>query len=143
MIKQFTHYGYSYSDSASIGTAYAGFAVTADATNSPTSAAFPDDCFIDSIEFEASGIASGENVTVYLARDSGGLVPITTDQLAGATQAPTLVTGATTSGGYTFTVGKDFHFDPSVANTTRGTLYVFAKVATGAITANIRVNWRS
>ena len=143
MIKQFTKYGYSYSHNDTINTTYnnTGFAVTSDATNSPSAVSFPNDCYIDSIELEGSGVAVGENVTLYLARDSAGAVPITTDALPGASQAPTLRTGS--NGGYSFAVGKDYHFDSSVTNSTSGTLYLFAKTAAGAITANIRVNWRS
>jgi len=142
-IKQFTRFGYSYSHGDSITTSYnnTGFSITADTTNSPASLAVPSHCFLESIEFEASGVAVGENVTIYLARDSAGAVPITSDQLAGASQAPTIRTGSV--GGYSFTIGKDFHFDSSVSNSSDGTLYLFAKTAAGNLSVNIRLNWRA
>ena len=146
MIKEFTKYGYSYSHNNNIGSGYnaSGIAVTSDATNSPGAVAFPDDCYIDSIELEASGLASNEIINIFLARDSAGAVPITTATLEGSSQLPTIRTG--TVGGYSFGVGKDYHFDASVTNTTRGTIYFFAKVLSGgdtAVTVNVRINWRA
>jgi hypothetical protein len=141
MIKEFTTFGYSYHHAAALSGTYAVLALTADATNSPNSAAFPAGCYIDSIEFELSGTAAAEKVTMFLARDSAGAAALTTDQLAGATQAPTIRTG--TVGGCNFTVSKDFHYDSGVSNSAVGTIYVVAKVATGASTANIRINWRA
>ena len=46
-------------------------------------------------------------------------------------------------GGFTFTIGKDFHFDSSVSDVSDGTLYLFAKAATGNLSVNIRLNWRA
>ena len=142
-IKEFTRFGYSYCHNQTVGTSYnsTGFALTADTSNSPSSLSFPAHCYIESIGLEASGVAAGENITIYLARDSAGAVPITTASLAGATQAPTIRTG--TVGGYVYSVDKDFHFDSSVSNSTNGTLYLYAKTATGSVTVNIRINWRA
>jgi hypothetical protein len=140
-IKEFTSFGYSYKHNASLSENYAAFELTADATNSPNSAAVPAGCYLDSIEFELTSTAVAEKVTMFLARDSAGAVPITTDQIAGATQAPTIKTGSV--GGCSFTVGKDFHFDSSVSNASIGSLYVVAKLPAGhTSTAKIRLNWR-
>tara|TARA_Y100001938_G_scaffold151151_1_gene246599 strand:- start:5887 stop:6204 length:318 start_codon:yes stop_codon:yes gene_type:complete len=104
----------------------------------------PNDAFLESIEFEISSIASSAaQVTVFLARDSAGDVPITSDQTAGATQ--TISSGKTTAGdgAVIWTISKDFHYDSEVASTTSGTLYVVAKLDTGTCTANVRLNWRA
>ena len=142
-IQEFTRFGYSYSHANNVGTSYnaTGFALTSDATNSPAALAVPANCYLESIELEASSVAAGENVTIYLARDSAGAVPLTTDQLAGATQAPTIRTGSV--GGFVYTIGKDFHLDSTVSNSTQGTIYLFAKSATGALAVNVRLNWRA
>ena len=142
-IKQFTRFGYSYSHGDSITSTYnaTGFALTADTSNSPSSLAVPAHCFLESIELQATGVAASEDVTIFLARDSAGAVPITSDQVAGATQTPTIRTGSV--GGYSFTIGKDFHFDSSVSDVSDGTLYLFAKAATGNLSVNIRLNWRA
>jgi hypothetical protein len=143
MIRQFTKYGYSYVHQETLGTGYnsAGFEITKDTSNSPSSSDFPDHCYIDSIELEASGVASTENVQIFLARDSAGAVPVTTAMLSGSTQAPTIRTGSV--GGYSYSINKDYHFDSSVANTTSGKIYLFARTTTGAVVINARVNWRS
>ena len=73
-IQEFTRFGYSYSHANNVGTSYngTGFALTSDATNSPAALAVPANCYLESIELEASSVAAGENVTIYLARDSAG-----------------------------------------------------------------------
>tara|TARA_R100001510_G_scaffold49993_1_gene48678 strand:- start:354 stop:815 length:462 start_codon:yes stop_codon:yes gene_type:complete len=140
-IKQFTHFGYSYKHNASLTDSYSVFELTVDATNSPNSAAVPSSCHLDSIEFELSSTDATEKVTMFLARDSAGVVPITTDQLSTAEQVPTIITGS--AGGCSFTIGKDFHFDSSVTNATIGSIYVAAKLPSGkSSTAKIRLNWR-
>tara|TARA_R100000406_G_scaffold33539_1_gene22061 strand:- start:7 stop:438 length:432 start_codon:yes stop_codon:yes gene_type:complete len=143
MIKEFTKYGYSYAHNNTVGTTYnsTGFALTRDATNSPRSSNFPDDCYVGSIELEATGVVLGENVQIYLARDSEGLVPITSATLGGSIQSPTIRTGS--SGGYSYTIGKDYHFDDSVSNTESGKIFLFARTTSGSCTFNARVNWRS
>ena len=108
------------------------FPVTNDSTNSTRAAAMPNDAYLESVEFEISSIASSAaKVTVYLARDSAGDVPITTTALAGSEQTITTGLATATDGAVVFTA------------TTPGTLYVVAKTDTGTCTANIRLNWRS
>jgi hypothetical protein len=150
MIQQFTKYGYSVPAAATnVNANYSVIAVSNLAVNKK-SAAVPDDCFLDSIEFKLSGVDAITNtITMFLSRDSLGLIPITSDELGGATQTVTTsVTGATT-GGVSFTIGKDYHFDYSVNNVTAGTLYVCVKTGdTGGGTAtitvdNIWLNWRA
>ncbi len=144
MIRQFTKFGYSYGHAMSLSSSYVVQAVTLDKTNSSRSASVPNDAFLESIEFEISSIASSAaQVTVFLARDSAGDVPITSDQTAGATQ--TISSGKTTAGdgAVIWTISKDFHYDSEVASTTSGTLYVVAKLDTGTCTANVRLNWRA
>tara|TARA_R110000824_G_scaffold101193_7_gene240424 strand:+ start:9694 stop:10122 length:429 start_codon:yes stop_codon:yes gene_type:complete len=142
MIKQFSSYGYSVSTAdVAIGTGYTAFPITALAANQK-SFTVPDDCFLESVEFELSSIAASDTVTLFIARDSAGLVPITSDALSGATQTVTLSVGASTTGGVSFTINKDYHFDTVVGNATSGTIYVCAK-ANAACVANIRLNWRA
>ena len=142
MIRSFTSYGFSYHDSATIGTGYTVFAVTVDTTNSPQSAKFPTQCFIDSVEFELASIAASDTITMFLARDSSGNVPLTPDSTSGSTQTVTVGKTTSTVGGVVFTVGKDFHYDGGVTGGTTGTIYVVAK-ANAACTGNIRVTWRA
>ena len=143
MIKSYTHFGYSYhhgsTSPANITTAFQVFPVTVDTTNSTNSASFPDDCNIQSIEFEITALSGAANVTMFLARDSAGDIPITNEY----TQNVTIGDTTTTKAGAIFSNEIDYHFDGSVANTTRGTIYVVAKVNSGTPTANIRVNWRA
>ena len=144
MIQQFTRYGYSVSTiGVTVGTGYTAFPITSLAANQK-SGAIPDDCFLESVEFELSGIdAITDTVTVFIARDSAGLIPITSDALGGATQTVTMsVAGAATTGGVSFTINKDYHFDPVVSGATSGPIYVCAK-ATASCVANIRLNWRA
>ena len=143
MIQQFTKFGYSCVSNVAIGTSYSATAITNLVANKKSSVV-PDDCFLESIEFELSGIdAVTDTVTVFIARDSAGLIPITSDELSGATQVVTTSVGATTTGGVSFTINKDYHFDTTVANATSGTIYVCAKAAGACVAENIRLNWRS
>jgi len=146
MIQSFTKYGYSYHDSGTapttITTSYQVFPVTVDATNSTNSAVFPDDCNIQSIEFEipALGSPGASSITMFLARDSAGDIPITNEY----TQNITVGATTPTKVGAIFSDEIDYHFDGSVANTSRGTIYVVAKkTGGGTTTASIRVNWRA
>ncbi|HIA03660.1 MAG TPA: hypothetical protein EYN66_17440 [Myxococcales bacterium] len=146
MIKTYTHYGYSYHHAGTapttLTTSYQAFPVTADTTNSPRSLVFPDDCSLVTVEFEVTAKSTAVSITMYLARDSAGVVPFTPHTTSGATQ--TISIGSTPSkGSALFGIDDDFHYDGSVANTTSGTLYVIAKADAGTPTANIRVSWRS
>ena len=86
-IRSFTSFGYSACAFKSSGgtsgaptsltTSYQAFPVTVDATNSVNSSSFPDDCEIQAIEFEFTARDSATSVTMYLARDSAGDIPIT------------------------------------------------------------------
>jgi len=143
MIQQFTKYGYSCSaENVAIGTGYAANAVTVLAANKK-SGVVPDDCYLESIELELSSIAAADTVTLFIARDSAGLIPITSDALGGATQTVTLSVGASTTGGVNFTIGKDYHFDTTVTNATSGTIYVCTKASAACVAENIRLNWRA
>ena len=143
MIQSFTKFGYSSHDAGTaptaLATTYSTFPVTVDATNSTNSASFPDDCNIQSIEFEITALSGAASVTMFLARDSAGDIPITNEY----TQNVTVGDTTTTKAGAIFSNEIDYHFDGSVSNTSRGTIYVVAKVDSGTPTANIRVNWRS
>lgn len=144
MIQQFTKYGYSCSaENRTIGTGYAAHAITTLAANKK-SGVVPDDCFLESIEFELSGIdAATDTVTIFIARDSAGLIPITSDELSGASQTVTTSIGDATTGAVSFTIGKDYHFDTTVTNATSGTIYVCAKASGACVAENIRLNWRA
>jgi hypothetical protein len=119
------------------------FPVTIDATNSPDAGNFPDSCNIQSIEFEFTALSTATTVTVYLARDSNGDIPITPGSTTGATQTITKKLSNSTKGGAAFIVNNDYHRDSDVANTNQYTIYVIAKVDAGTPTANIRINWRA
>ena len=155
MIQQFTKYGYSFcafkssngtpGAPTSLTTSYQAFPVTVDATNSVNSSAFPSDCEIQAIEFEFTARDSATAVTMYLARDSAGDLPITIPE------SENIVNGITTAtkGGTAFSSLVDFHFDggstsAALTGTSRGTLYVIAK-QTGGTNAigNIRIYWRA
>lgn len=144
MIQQFTKYGYSCSALQEvIGTSYSAIALTSLATNNKASVV-PDDCFLESIEFELSGIDDPtDTVTIFIARDSAGLIPITSDELSGATQTVTTSISATVTGAVSFTISKDYHFDTTVTNATSGTIYVCAKANAACVAENIRLNWRA
>jgi hypothetical protein len=88
MIRQFTKFGYStILTSASLTTSYSVIALTGLASNKK-STSVPDDCFLDSIELELADVASSDTVTIFLARDSAGKVPVTIEA-ADATQTVT------------------------------------------------------
>tara|TARA_R100000005_G_C4986657_1_gene194816 strand:- start:1257 stop:1607 length:351 start_codon:yes stop_codon:yes gene_type:complete len=107
------------------------------------STSVPDDCFLDSIELELSSVASSDTVTIFLARDSAGKVPVTIEA-ADATQTVTMSAAAgSTTGGVSYTIGKDYHFDTTVSNTTSGTLYLVAKASAATTVENVHLNWRS
>ena len=150
MIQQFTKYGYSVpSGTTNINANYSVIAVTNLAGNKKSSRV-PDDCFLESVELQLSGIDAVTNtITIFLARDSAGLIPLTSDELGGATQTVTTSVASSATGGVVFSINKDYHFDTIVTNASSGTLYVCAKTGdTGGGTAtitieNIRLNWRA
>ena len=153
MIQSFTKFGYSYhhgsTSPANITTTYQVFPVTVDATNSTNSASFPDDCNIQSIEFEVTTVGHGSTITMYLARDSAGDVPFTNP----STENITVGLGDATKGGAIFSNEIDYHFDggsgagTAITGTSRGTIYIVARKAdsggSDATVTNIRVNWRA
>ena len=153
MIQSFTKYGYSACSVKAAGgttgaptaftTAYQVFPVTIDDTNSENSGSFPDDCNIQSIEFELSTRNSATAVTMYLARDSSGHIPITNPASENILQTDS--GGSGLSGGAAFSSEIDYHVDGSVSNATRGTLYVVALFTNsgGSARGTIRVNWRA
>jgi|TARA_R100000458_G_C8273257_1_gene248109 hypothetical protein len=144
MIRQFTKFGYSVpTQSFAVGTSYSVVPLTGISGNKKSSAV-PDDAFLESIEIQLSAIAASDTITIFLARDSAGLIPITTDQAAEATQAVTLSAAASTTGGVSFTVGKDYHFDPTVTlNTSSGSIFLAIKASAACTAENVRLNWRA
>tara|TARA_A100001391_G_scaffold195894_1_gene173733 strand:- start:666 stop:1121 length:456 start_codon:yes stop_codon:yes gene_type:complete len=117
-------------------------------TDVSESSKVPFSCYLDSLELELSGISDGDKVTVYLARDAAGNVPLTSAHLDGATQRVTVLTGGSTTGGCNFQIHKEFHFDSTVSGATAGTLYLAIKcVDSGGVaapcTADARLNWRA
>tara|TARA_R110000824_G_scaffold26028_5_gene90042 strand:+ start:173 stop:610 length:438 start_codon:yes stop_codon:yes gene_type:complete len=145
MIQQFTKYGYScIASTANITSSYSVVALTNLPNANKKSAVVPDDCFLESIELQLSGIdATSDTVTIFLARDSAGLIPITSDELSGASQTVTTSVGGATTGGVSFTIGKDYHFDTTVTNATSGTLYLCAKSSATHTIEKAWLNWRA
>ena len=82
-------------------------------------------------------------VTMYLARDSSGHIPITNPASENILQTDS--GGVGLSGGAAFSSEIDYHVDGSVSNATRGTLYVVALFTNsgGSARGTIRVNWRA
>ena len=145
MIHSHSRAGYSFKNNASLTDSVQVFPVTKDATNSAQSASFPNSCNIQSIEISLTSISTGSmSVTAYLARDTGGLNPVTPGATSGATQAITYTDG-TAKGGVILAVNSDYHYDSSVTNVAEGTIYCIAYVSGSSQTAvaDIRVNWRA
>lgn len=144
MIQQFTKYGYScIATTANITSSYSVVALSNLAGNKK-SAVVPDDCFLESIELQLSGIDDvADTVTIFLSRDSAGLIPLTSDELSGATQTVTTSVAGATNGGVSFTIGKDYHFDTTVTNATSGTLYLCAKSSATHTIEKAWLNWRA
>ena len=143
----FNRSGFSIAYNVTIGTSEAIFACTADTTNAPNSYAFPHNGNIQSVEIYMTGLdgSGGLTIQMYMARDSGGLVPITPKGTSGSTQNISYTDG-TEKGGVVFQVNTDFNFDKDVANAKAGTVYVIAKIngaGAGDTQAAIRVNWRA
>tara|TARA_R100000149_G_C5875331_1_gene139121 strand:+ start:1832 stop:2284 length:453 start_codon:yes stop_codon:yes gene_type:complete len=147
-IRQFTKYGFAIKPQATItGT----FSIHEISSHNAVklSSDIPSSVYLDSVEISvAAGAAAGDELTMFLARDPAGDLPLTSTAPGGATQAVTLGLTTATVGAYNFTINKDFHFDDfATGSSTRGKLYVVAKcVDSGGsgktITANIRLNWR-
>lgn len=141
-----TGYSFCRSTTDQLTSSYVAFPVTKDATNSPQSSEFPNSCNIQSVELYLTRVSAvGLSVQLFLARDSGGLIPITPAEPSGATQAITYTdTSVPRKGGVAFVIDADYHYDSGVTNATTGTMYVVAKL-TSANTASvdIRVNWRA
>ena len=144
-IRQFTKYGYACIDQArSVTTSYSVIELTGRGQSvNKKSANVPDDCFLESIEFELSSISAADTVTMFLSRDSAGKNPVTSDSLAGATQKVTLSAASGTTGGVVFTIGKDYHFDTTTTNGNSGSLYLAVKASAACQADQIRLNWRS
>ena len=136
-------YHHNLTEPTTMSASFKAFKVGEDTTNSPSSERIPDTCNIQTVEFEFTTLGSATKVTMYLARDSNGSAGITPGSTSGATATLTegLVSG---KGSVSFDISRDYHFDSSVDNTERGSLYVIAKVdnAGGSPAANIRINWR-
>ena len=149
-INQFTRYGFAAANSA--GSAISGSAFTMHELKADSGIQFssnvPASAHIESIEFELTSIADGDQLTIFLCRDSAGDVPLTPQHTEGATQRVTTGVATATSGGCSFTINKDFHFDSTVTGATQGSLYVAAKCLSSAGSAApctataIRLNWR-
>ena len=135
-------YHHNTTDPVALSESFQAFPVTVDLTNNSGSDLFPDTCNIQSVEFDFVTKQDVSTVTMYIARDSSGSSAVTPGATSGATA--TITAGAGDTASAVFGVDTDYHFDPSVNNSTSGTVYVMAKVddATSNPTANIRVNWR-
>jgi hypothetical protein len=138
----FPHAGYSVGRGATVGTSYTVIALSSHA-DELTASQFPMWCEVIDVEMERLTVESGSptTVTMYLCRDSLGNKPITPGSTVGATATIDVGLGTAGLGGAVWSVGKDFHYAP-VASTTKGILYLAAKVDAGEITAHFRVNWR-
>lgn len=147
-IRQFTKYGFAMKPQATITGSFSIHEITS-APADKLSSDIPSSVYLDSIEFSvAAGAAAGDELTMFLARDSDGDLPLTSTAPGGATQTITIGHTTATKGAYNFTINKDFHFDDfATGSSTRGKLYVIAKCvdSSGAgktITSAIRLNWR-
>ena len=144
-IRTFSRFSYAYAHQISFNdTNFTAFEVAQDLTNSPESDRVPDSCEIKSVEFEFTADGSATQVTMYIARDSQGSAGITPGGTTGATAALTEGLSSNKSS-VVFEIDSDYHFDSSVSNTKKGSIYIIAKVnnATGTPTGNIRLNWRA
>ena len=147
MIRSFTRAGYSYGGGGGDGTEITSsgviVALTKDTTNSPESAAIPNFANLRTLEVQIVDIASSAaTLTVYLARDAAGDIPITPGATSGASQ--TIEVGQTTSdsGGVVFSLDTDYHYDSNAGGTV-GTLYAVLTTNTGTLDAKDRLTWRS
>ena len=148
MIKSFTRAGYSYGGGGGTGTQITTsgviLALTEDTTNSPESATVPNYANLRTLEVEIDTIAaSAAEVTMFLARDSVGNIPITPGKTSGATQTIQPGEGDATEGGVVFNLETDYHFDSGAANVTSGTLYAVLFTDTGTLDAKVRLTWRA
>ena len=150
-IQQFTKFGFSVAEAISVTGSLTVHALSSD-SDIKFSSAVPVSCYLDSIEFELSALTDGDIITMFLARDSAGDVPITSIHASGASQKATIGKTSTSAGsakgGCSFTIGKDFHYDSTVSNSAQGTLYLVVKCLDGSgsaapCTADVRLNWRA
>jgi hypothetical protein len=105
----------------------------------------PNDAYISSVEvnFTSLSATSGQIATLYLARDSGGLVAITPGNTDGSSQDIDYHHSTTNTGNVVFQVDTDYHIDSSVSNFTEGTIYAVLNLNSGTGNCEIRVNWRA
>jgi hypothetical protein len=84
-------------------TSFQVFACTADATNQANATNFPAHCILMGVEVELNGItaASGTEITMYVARDAAGDVPLTPSTTSGSVQEITFGKTTSTEGGVT------------------------------------------
>jgi len=125
-------------------TSFQVFACTADTTNHSNSANFPQHCILMAVEVELNGItaASGTTVTMYLARDAAGDVPLTPSTTSGAVQEITFGKTTSTEGGVIFPVEVDYHYFSETDTTDN--IYVCLKTSATAVKVkHIRVTWRA
>ena len=149
-IHHWTTFGYAYGRVTSDGlTATPSIvACTIDATNSRRSSIMPNDAYVSNIEVNLTSCATSggglpRTVTLYLARDSGGLMAVTPGNTDGSTQDIDFHHSTTTTGNVVFQVDTDYHIDSSVSNFTEGTLYAVIQTDRGTANCEIRVNWRA
>ena len=135
----FNHAGISYKHEAALTTSYQVFALTADATNAPRTAAVPDFAHFEHLAVEMDTIAGGaSSVTFFLARDLDGDIPLTAEQTA------SVQFGFTTAsdGSAIACIDLDYHYQ-QLAVETRGTVYVVIKTNAGTANGNLRLHWRA
>jgi phage tail sheath gpL-like len=134
----FNHAGISYKHQAALTTAYQVFALTADPTNCPRTAAVPTFALLKNTNFELDTIAGGASkVTYYLARDIAGDIPVT------GTLSADVVFGLTaaTNGTAIACIDLDYHYQGLAAEVI-GTLYLVVKLNAGTANCNVRQHWR-
>ena len=125
-------------------TSFQVFACTADATNQANSSNFPRHCILMGVEVELNGItaAAGTEITMYVARDAAGDVPLTPSTTSGAVQEISFGKTTSTEGAVLFPIEVDYHFFSETD--TADNIYVCLKTsATVVKVKHIRVNWRS
>jgi hypothetical protein len=135
----FNHAGISYKHEAALTTAYQVFTLTADPTNAPRTAVVPDFAHFQHLAVEMDTIAGGaSSVTLFLARDAAGDIPLTAEQTASVQFGFTTAT----SGSAIACIDLDYHYQ-QLAVEVRGTVYVVIKTNAGTANGNLRLHWRA
>ena len=139
------HYGFAAADDQTITASYTAISLGQVAGIS-RSQGVPDDAHLYDIVFELTSLASGagapSNISFYVARDSGGVKPLTSIITA---PIVTALGGGGTTGGAHALIQADFHSTSGVGPTAYNTLYLIVRHDGSAdnVTADIFLSWRS